>query len=349
MEKYAIFLPQFHEIPENNEWWGQGFTEWTNVRKAKSLFKGHMQPVHPLNGNYYNLLDKETVQWQTDIASKYGIDGFVYYHYYFCGKMLLEKPAENLLRWKDINQKFMFCWANHDWCRSWQGSTELLMKQEYGDENDWENHFQYLLQFFKDERYVKKQNMPVLILFKNFERKDEVMSYFDKRCIEEGYDGLYLIEEYLGSPKKEAENKFYENLSSVTKKVFYSEPGVSMNMVMYGKFRYIAALRDKIIRIFKLKYLYKLNGNKLYDRILQEKYSDNIIHGLFFSWDSTPRHGMRGRIISEPSKERFEKVMNAYKEQDFIIINAWNEWAEGMMLEPTEENGYKYLEWLSEY
>ena len=112
MKKFAIFLPQFHEIEENNKWWGKGFTEWTNVRNAKPLYKGHEQPKQPLNGDYYNLLEKETVRKQTQLLNEYGLDGFVYYHYYFCGKKIMEKPAENLLKWKDIDQKFFFCWAN---------------------------------------------------------------------------------------------------------------------------------------------------------------------------------------------------------------------------------------------
>ena len=108
MKIIAYFLPQFHEIEENNKWWGNGFTEWINVKKGKKLFKNQYQPFVPLN-NYYNLLNKKTVEWQTELAKKYGVYGFCYYHYYFEGKLLLEKPAENLLKWKDINQKFCFC------------------------------------------------------------------------------------------------------------------------------------------------------------------------------------------------------------------------------------------------
>lgn len=109
MKIIAYYLPQFHEIEENNKWWGKGFTEWTNVKKAKSLYKEHIQPKVPLGNNYYNLMDKKVMEWQTDLMKKYNVYGLCYYHYYFEGKMLLEKPAENLLKWKDINQKFCFC------------------------------------------------------------------------------------------------------------------------------------------------------------------------------------------------------------------------------------------------
>ena len=137
LKKFAFFLPQFHEIPENDEWWGKGFTEWVNVKSAKPMYRGHKQPKEPQGDNYYCLLDKSTVEWQTKLLEDYRVDGLIYYHYYFQGKKLLEKPAENLLRWKDINQKFFFCWANHTWYRSWNGSREVLIQQNYGDIGDW--------------------------------------------------------------------------------------------------------------------------------------------------------------------------------------------------------------------
>ena len=131
MRIFATFLPQFHSIPENDEWWGRGFTEWNNVRKMRPLFRGHKQPVHPLNNNYYDLLEKNTVIWQTELMNEYGIDGLMYYHYWFNGKMLLEKPAENLLRWKDIDQPFFFCWANHSWIK--KSENQILIEMKYGN------------------------------------------------------------------------------------------------------------------------------------------------------------------------------------------------------------------------
>ena len=122
MKKFAYYLPQFHEIEENNRWWGKGFTEWVNVKKAQPLFKGHKQPIIPLNKNYYNLENPNILVWQANLAKKYGVDGFIFYNYYFCGKKLLEKPAKILLKNNNIPMKFFFCWANHSWFRSWEGS-----------------------------------------------------------------------------------------------------------------------------------------------------------------------------------------------------------------------------------
>lgn len=351
MKYFAFYLPQFHEIPENNEWWGKGFTEWTKVKEAKPIFKGHSQPMLPLNDNFYNLLDTDTVIWQTNLMKKYGVDGLIYYHYYFKGKKLLEKPAENLLSNKFIDQPFFFCWANHSWYRSWEGSKEILLNQTYGNKYDWENHFQYLLPFFKDTRYEKKDNYPLFMLFDcSFDAKEEMMLYFDRRCKEEGFGGIYLIETYNGIGNISSFDKL---TSSVTKKIFFRESSAS-NHIFLDKIKYSPkwfALR--ISKTLSQKYgkfrppIYI--GNDLYDVIINEEaYGQRYIHGAFFEWDNTPRHKNRGFIITPPSKEKFMFFIEKVRNDDYVFINAWNEWAEGMVLEPTKKNGYKYLSWIKE-
>jgi len=355
MKLFAFYLPQFHEIPENNEWWGEGFTEWTNVKKAEPLFDGHIQPLHPKNNNYYNLLDKKTVEWQTQLMKEYGIDGMIYYHYYFEGKMLLEKPAENLLKWKDIPQGFFFCWANHSWKRTWNGTSSMLLEQTYGDENAWEKHFQYLLPFFQDERYEKKNNKPLFMLFNpEIEEKEQIISYFDKRCKENGFDGIYFIETFSRF-SDEGMAVFNNNLCSKAEATFIREPDASKGIKIMSRYsnRIKSVINTKLDRLNKL-----MNNNKLQifsgDNLLKTmmKYKppfENSIRGIFFSWDNTPRHKERGYIITPVSKKMFFKYMNSRKNDDYLFINAWNEWCEGMILEPTEENGYKYLEWIKEW
>ena len=224
MKIISFYLPQFHEIEENNKWWGKGFTEWINVKKGKKLFKNHFQPFMPLNNNYYNLLDKETVEWQTELAEKYRVYGFCYYHYWFEGKKILEKPAENLLKWRDINQKFCFCWANHSWKKTWNGLNEILIEQTYGNKDKWKEHFNYLLQFFKDERYIKIDNKPVFMIFQpeNIERLDEIIDFFNVECIKNNFNGIYIIESKNGL-------KNLEFISSKSSAKVLREPSCSLS------------------------------------------------------------------------------------------------------------------------
>ena len=149
----AFYLPQFHEIEENNKWWGKGFTEWTNVKSGKPLFRGHYQPKVPLNNNYYDLSNISVMKEQAKLAKKYGVDGFCFYHYWFNGKKLLNKPLEQLIQNSNIDLSYCLSWANETWSRRWNGNEkEILIKQEYGGEKEWEEHIQYHLQFFMDKR-----------------------------------------------------------------------------------------------------------------------------------------------------------------------------------------------------
>lgn len=347
MRLFAFFLPQFHEIPENNEWWSKGFTEWTNVRKAKPLFKGHIQPLHPLKDNYYNLLDKSTVEWQTRLMKEYGLTGMIYYHYYFCGKKLLEKPAENLLKWKDIDQPFFFCWANHSWKKTWNGTSELLVEQTYGNESDWEEHFQYLLPFFKDDRYEKRNNKPLFMYFDiNYENREKMSSFFDKRCKESGFDGICII----NTISKTNEVYLMSKHTDVEEIMFLREPSISLSILFSNMsnipYRIFNRLKQKLSGIG----IYKYDADVLLKKRMKYNLSNNdYIPGVFFQWDNTARHGNRGYYISSLHKDTFFRYMDLMKESEYLFINAWNEWCEGMILEPTEENGYKYLEWIKEW
>lgn len=349
MRVFAFFLPQFHEIKENNKWWGEGFTEWTNVKNAQPLFKNHLQPKIPLDG-YYNLLDKKTVEYQTKLMRQSNIDGFVYYHYYFAGKKLLEKPAENLLHWTNINQTFFFCWANHSWIKSKKGIKEILLEQTYGTAEDWQKHFDYLLPFFKDKRYEKRNNKPVLMIFKpDFQEKEKMMNFFNQKCKENGFNGIYIINSCMS-------NKDYKELveknknSKYEQSYFLREPcysqNLSNNILKKIKRKFFAILKKKTdLKIKPELYI----GDKLLHKAIKKMIiKPNIFHGIFFEWDNTPRHKNLGYIITPISKEKFFNYFHAIKKDEYSFINAWNEWAEGMILEGTIDNGYKYLEWITE-
>ena len=196
MKVYAFYLPQLHRVPENDAWWGEGFTEWETAKKAEPLFPGHYQPHCPLGGKEYDLLDKSTFEWQADLMHQYGVDGLIFYHYWFeDGKRILEKPAENLLRWKEIEMPFCFGWANESWKRTWDRFSsgnvwcssdkesvtdkQTLLCQKYGGERDWIEHFEYLLPFFKDERYIRIENRPVIYIYKPL----DILCFQDKASI----------------------------------------------------------------------------------------------------------------------------------------------------------------------
>lgn len=353
MKKFAIYLPQFHEIAENNEWWGNGFTEWVNVKKAEKLFLSHKQPKIPLNNNYYDLNNLSVLKWQADLLKQFKLTGMVFYHYYFKGKKLLERPAEMLIG-SDINLPFFFCWANHNWYRSWEGSKEILLEQVYGDENDWNNHFEYLLSFFKDDRYEKINNKPILMIFyPYFKEKRRMFDFFNKKCLENGFNGIYIIETCNSySLKMIKELKDYE--CEYEKRVYIREPDATLNELKKMKKFTLHKIKNNFFRLLKTKnckpilcipgdWMYKIIINKL------SLYKDEI-HGLFFEWDNTPRHNLRGFVIEPVSEKMIQRYFRKLDENtDYLIINAWNEWCEGMILEPTEQDGYKYLEWLKEY
>lgn len=351
MKKYAIYLPQFHEIPENNEWWGKGFTEWTNVKKAEPLFSGHKQPKVPADDNYYCLDNAKTLEWQAKLAHQYGIDGMIFYHYYFCGKKLLEKPAEILLKHADIGLNFFFCWANHSWYRTWEGSKTMLMEQVYGGYKEWEEHFEYLLPFFKDQRYEKKDNMPVFMVFKPFfDEKKEMFEFFNQKCIEQGFNGIYVIETCTEYNDNIINNLLNEECK-YNKNIYLREPDAALVEVKKSFKFFVFRIKEKISRELKLSNsspIQRINAKWLYNIMIRKRYG-NIIRGVFFEWDNTPRHGKRGYIINSIDKSTFFIFMDSLKDNEYLIINAWNEWCEGMMLEPTVENGYKYLEWIKEW
>lgn len=349
MKKFAFYLPQFHEIVENNRWWGQGFTEWTHIKMAKPLYKGHKIQA-PLNQNYYNLMDKSTIIWQTNLMKQYGIDGLVYYHYYFNGKLLMEKPAENLLAWKEIEQPFFFCWANH----SFRNGKTILLEQTYGTQNEWEKHFQYLLPFFNDSRYIKKDGKPMLLLYDpNFEEKNNLISFFNQRCKEMGLKGICVIEAYTGWDWPKGLFNMRKEKQECDEYIFLSEPTFKISAYKKEKdliTRFMYKVWNFLVKNGYARYPLHYNGNALcLAQIKYEIKGKDIIHGFCFEWDNTPRHGRKGYIISPISKKIFFEYMDSIKDEEYIIFNAWNEWAEGMVLEPSDINGYKYLGWIKEW
>ncbi|MBO5032044.1 MAG: glycoside hydrolase family 99-like domain-containing protein [Lachnospiraceae bacterium] len=340
----AMYLPQFHRVPDNDKWWGEGFTDWVSAKNAKPLFEGHNQPHIPLNENYYDLLQKKTMKWQAQLMHQYGVDGMCIYHYWFKdGRQILEKPAENLLNWKDIDMPFCFCWANETWARSWSNLSEknawadayeknsgeetgILLEQKYGTEIDWEKHFNYLLSFFKDSRYIKVDNKPLFLIYKTskISRIDAMLVFWNELALRNGLDGIYCI----GANASNVPDEVLDGKLVI-------EPSASIGNT----------LGDTSDGVKTVQY------KDLWDNVLSyQEIGGKVYYGGFVGFDDTPRRGKRGTCVTNGSPELFKKYLlqllkkNILCGNEITFINAWNEWGEGMHLEPSVRDSYSYLE-----
>lgn len=347
MEIIAMYLPQFHRTKENDEWWGEGFTEWTAVKNAKPLFPEHGQPRTPLHGNYYDLLDRQTMERQAEEMEEYGIDGMCFYHYYFKdGRKILEKPAENLLNWKDINMPFCFSWANESWVRTWSNindgnawmntvknpgdsSDGVLIEQNYGGRKEWEKHFYYLLPFFEDERYIRKDGRPVFVIYKagRISCLSEMVETWSLLAKKEGILPVYFICSNIQSGQEDFIDR-----------VLLHEPQDTLHKYFIGQREQQGKTRVMDYDAVWSKLLAK--------PVIHEK----ICRGSFTGYDDTPRRGENGTVIMGATPQKFQSyffrllVDAGRRNSDYVFINAWNEWGESMYLEPDAKDGYQYLE-----
>lgn len=357
MEIIAFYLPQFHEIPENNLWWGDGFTEWTSVKKSKRLFAGHNQPRVPLHYRYYNLLDKRVMKWQAELAMKAGITGFCFYHYWFNGKQLLEKPVDNYLMWKDIPQRYCLSWANDSWVRAWsnvegngwnevfdktiqQKGAGVLIEQKYGKRSDWEEHFFYLLPFFQDKRYIRYNGKPVFLIHKAAKVKclDAMLQCWNELANKNGLEGIYVLATNCD-----------DRLSKYVNGRVLFEPAYTLRC---DKARFYKE-RDWLIKYVKNKMGVELvkryNYDAIWKRIIHRNQEDikyKTFRGGFVDFDNSSRKGRNAWVFTGVTPCKFEKYLKEIlgKEKEMLFINAWNEWAEGAYLEPDKKWRYGFLQ-----
>lgn len=359
----AFYLPQYHTIPENDRWWGKGFTEWTNTKKAKPLFDGHYQPRTPLNENYYNLADVTVMERQAEMAKNNGVYGFCYYHYWFKnGKKLLEKPVENMLADPKVDIPFCMCWANENWSRNWDGGNrEIIMEQDYGNEKEWKKHFEYLKLFFEDDRYIKVSNKPIIVIYKpeQIQKFGAMIDLWEQLAIEAGFSGLIVVRQFPNSLyNREVDDSHidysikFEPAASQAYEYFVKN---KFNKTSQKRVDIKEILSNTCLHTLKKKIEKKGNAKPIiedYDKAWQiilkeEPYDKKIINGAFVDWDNTARN-INGRLYKGATPEKFKKYLSELAEKDsaldLIFINAWNEWAEGAYLEPDEKNGYAYLD-----
>lgn len=360
MKVIAFYLPQFHETPENNEWWGEGFTEWQNMKNATALFEEHYQPRIPFNENYYDLSDVRSIERQTELAKKYGIYGFCCYHYWFGSKMLLEKPMELYLKDSKCDLPFCFCWANETWTNAWATDVEserkILIKQEYGDMDEWERHFQYLHTFFKDKRYIKEGNKPLFVIYRPqyIPNLNERLDYYNSRAIEEGFDGIVFAAQHVSfyAEKGIDKSRFSYQIEYQPGFAFYDMGSWLQKKIGSIKQDMQTWARDhlKSFRSAKKAKLQHLDYDDVWKTVLKREPEPNMIPGAFVDWDNTPRYKEKGRVLDGACPEKFKKYFgeqlqrakNVYH-SDYLFIFAWNEWSEGGYLEPDEKYGEAYL------
>lgn len=365
MKIIPLYLPQFHTIPENDEWWGKGFTEWTNVKGAKPLFEGHNQPRVPLNENYYDLSDVETLKWQCKIAKEHGIYGFCMYHYWFNGKLLLEKPMEMLLAHPEIDIKYCISWANHDWTDGWKASDRaprILIAHDFNNEKDWINHFNYMLPFFKDKRYMCEDNKPIMVIYvPNLIRKlGKMLALWTQMAKEAGFEGLTYIYQSASSSFDNSWDhslfKYGVEMQPGYANMFFEKgaKGIFPKLMKYSReIKRMLGIKRSLLIECKKNNITICDYDKTWERVLQLRPRNNktMIPCAFTDWDNTPRHNMRGSVYIGASPEKFKKYFarlventKKYYKTDMIFVFAWNEWAEGGYLEPDTKNGWGYLQ-----
>lgn len=339
----AFHLPQFYPTPENDRWWGKGFTEWTNVAKAKPLFPGHYQPHIPADLGFYDLRLPEARQAQAELAREYGINGFCYYHYWFGGRRMLEHPVNEILRLGQPDFPFCLCWANHSWNTIWEGTNNTLIEQTYPGFDDHAAHFDYLLKAFTDKRYLTINGRPIFLIYKpdDIPEVKSVIEFWQNRAVKAGLPGLYII--------------------GVSHRNEYWDPrpaGYDASCMQ------ALPKRDGRIprRYLTTKLKLAIRGNKHELTIWDyEEFMPNLLrsHPVAWrdypialpNWDNTPRLGMRGLILHNATPELFRihlreaisRVSLFPPDERIVFLKAWNEWAEGNHVEPDLKWGRQWL------
>lgn len=346
----AFYLPQFHPIPENDEWWGKGFTEWTNVAKAKPLFLGHHQPKIPSELGFYDLRLPETRIAQADLARQYGIDAFCYYHYWFGnGKTLLNRPLEEVVASHKPDFPFFVCWANHSWERkAWNSDTQneniCLIQQEYPGLEDAKKQFYYLLPMFKDSRYYKIRGRLAFCIYmaQDIPYLKSYCELFEQLAKEEGLPGFFFISNTQDENELSCPSNQYMD-------AIFLAPHDSLVGSLFK--RRVLKRLSRILHIPCRIVSYK----KASERMLCESHKmNNVIPVITPNWDHSPRSGYNSMIFHHSTPELWgelvERALWTVSEKpdsdQIVMIRAWNEWGEGNYLEPDLKWGRGYLETL---
>jgi hypothetical protein len=339
----AFYLPQFHPIPENDKWWGKGFTEWTNVTKAKPLFKGHKQPKLPSDLGFYDLRLPQIRQAQAELAYDFGIEGFCYWHYWLGnGKRLLELPFDEVLKTKEPNFPFCLGWANHNWQgKGWMGTDKCLINQTYPGKIDAKQHFEFLLKAFMDNRYLRNDDKPILVIYRPNEIPDcrNYLYYWRDLASKHGLKDLFIIGDTpaISNDDLGLDGTLFSGQRHL--------PSFVWEKFQFDRFIIGKRPLKKIKYENVIPYLIKPGG-----------YKSGEFPIIIPNWDTTPRLKEEAIVFYDNHPEHFRKhirqvfdeVANRPYQDNLVFIRSWNEWAEGNYLEPDAEFGTAFLNVLKE-
>jgi lipopolysaccharide biosynthesis protein len=344
MRAIAFYLPQYHPIPENDEWWGTGFTEWTNVAKATPLFPGHYQPRLPADLGYYDLRVPEVRQAQAMLAGSHGIEAFCYYHYWFGGRQLLQRPFEEVLRTGEPDFPFCLCWANQTWSGIWHGApNKILMEQTYPGPGDHEAHFAALLPAFRDRRYLRVEGRPLFLVYMPDEvpELEATLAHWRGMATEAGLPGLFLVA-VTQQPGRDWTAEGFDGAeyhAHFPRRNWYpwSQPRAKVRRWLDRKLGY--PVRHEYRNVIANYFPERLPRNTVYPCVIPD-------------WDNTARSGKNGVVLCNSTPGLFRGhvrqaiglIRGFDPERRLLFVKSWNEWAEGNYLEPDAKFGHAYLE-----
>ena len=344
----AFYLPQYHPTPENDQWWGKGFTEWTNTAKAKPLFPGHYQPHVPADLGFYDLRLPEARHAQAELAREYGIEGFCYYHYWFGGRRILERPVNEILSSGEPDFPFCLCWANHSWSSVWDGTDKTLIEQTYPGLDDHRVHFDWLLKAFTDPRYITLDGKPIFLIYRPDDIPDiqRMVDLWRERAVAAGLPGLYLIGV---SHRDERWDPRTCGLDACVMQALPHRDGRIPRRYFLTKLKLALQNRKSELTIWDYEEFMPslLRSNKV-------DFDDYPV--ALPCWDNTPRSGMRGVVLHNSTPELFRqhlrqamgRVATRPPQKQIVFLKAWNEWAEGNYVEPDQKWGRAYLDVIKE-
>ncbi len=348
----AYYLPQYHPIPENDAWWGEGFTEWTNVRKARPLFKGHYQPHIPADLGYYDLRVPETRECQAELARQAGIEGFCYWHYWFAGKQLLEQPFNEVLASGKPDFPFCLAWANASWTGIWYGAADrVLQEQTYPGPEDHRAHFESLLPAFQDDRYLRVDGKPLFVIFQPMDLSSEDVALWQSMAREAGLPGLHFTG-IVNNPQEAQIARQNGFVACTISRTSGRGKQLTWDRELFTRLFGKKSAAGQYQKLFRKPYHVYDSRKALPFKDLNPPEGMDFYPCVFPGWDNTSRSGLDGQVFMHSSPELFQqhlaqacaRVADYPAEHKIIILKSWNEWAEGNYLEPDQRFGMGFLE-----